>query len=380
MNMKDNMNSKDKSLNIIKGMAAFSVCSGHILDRLVFYRSNYVAHILPKVYDVCPLLWMLIAAGGIGVIIFCILSGYFSYKSNIGPFKHVIMKCIKRYLDFTTMIFCSNVVIWGINYLNIYDALGDMYLGYQKQWNEISFISCITQALKLISYNGALWMIKYLFYGNVIVYIYRYLNERVRDNGHIKRNELIIHKIGISLPMLMLSYLVNPLTMVTVLGGIIYSILDEKGELRNARLNRLELSKSGLVGGYIELFIFLSILSWFVYRPNSALPYYLYTTPLVCMIIIIEKEIINLFDIRFKIKLDLISDNQIGLFCIHIPVIYTAGSWLYRIFMVIKIEEIRILVVYILTLLLSFIFAYIYNTIVEIRRRMFVGRIFSHYA
>jgi len=364
------MREKDSKLNIIKGVATFSVCSGHILDRLVYYRIDYQQEFVNVLYKNVPISWLFLTAGGIGVIFFCLLSGMFCCKKNIDSLKGFFIKAFHRYIDFFLLLLICNLIMWLCSQLGLFNNHGNWLLSHthKELYPDLHILKGIEMALRIESWNGAMWMIKYLLFGNIIVYLYSYLKSIIHD----KWIQFLVYII-----MLIGAWFIAPLTYVTVAGVMFRHFFLWGIKVFNDINNCSE--------RYIYRFIilitmvgFLNILTIGIQSPVFGIPYYVFTMPFAFIMIMVEYEILTLLGSKTENLLNRISNYQMSMFCVHIPIIYTFGGLIYGLTAhSFEKEIIHIVFVYIFIIVVVVIISYFYERFIEQARKKIVKMLFS---
>ena len=358
------MSEKDNKLNIIKGLATFSVCSGHVLDRFVYYRTDYQSTYLKILYKYIPISWLFITAGGIGVIYFCLLSGMFCYKSKIVSFKDFIFKSFKRYINFFSLLLLCNIVMIICSACGFFNSEGNRVLSSNELYPNLPVAKGIVKALRIESWNGAMWMIKYLFFGNIIVYFFCYLK-----NILSRKWVLFI----IYLLMLIGAWYIDPLVAVTV-GGVIFSYFFRYGNKILDSITNYSESKKYRTILLIAYILLLNVLTIGIQLPPFLVHYYVFTMPFAFSMILVEYQMIALLGDRVISCLNKVSNYQMAMFCVHIPIIYTFGGWLYGITLDrIKEEMIHIFLVYICIIVFVVVMSFLYESYIEHNRRKMIS-------
>ena len=330
------------SMSIIKGLGAITVCSSHILDCFVWGNGNK-----PIIWESLfskPILWYFLWSGGFQVSMFCLISGFFAWKKEIANVKDLVIAIIKRYLNFVTLIFASDFIMYLLKLFNLMPleqggiVLANTNMPYTHQ---VTIIGMMFSSLKLdTSINGALWMIKYLFIGNCVIYVLKYLK------NYIKKWILILCVVT-----LIIALFANSCVFATICGIILLEILIKLPESKNEIRNKLL---------YGTLLIVLAYLSQnpFGLMDKSHDIYVCVICVVICVCVVyIIKGLKNITWICKYLK-----NESIAVYCVHIPVIYSVGLFSY-IFLGQYLSNINLitLLVYGVSMLLVMVVAYLYQ-------------------
>ncbi|SFG40044.1 acyltransferase family protein [Oribacterium sp. WCC10] len=117
---------------------------------------------------------------------FCILSGYLASFKKISSFKELIQQLLGRYIRFVIPFFFINLISFIIYYTAGFPTqtasrlLHNTWIGtYYAQAPGV--MDVITASFSMSGeLNGPLWMMKYIFFGTCLIYLYNYLCFRIR--------------------------------------------------------------------------------------------------------------------------------------------------------------------------------------------------------
>ena len=301
----------NSGLNRLKGIACIAVCSGHTLDAFLWYTSSGTP-LLERIFRL-PILWSVFSGGGISVVVYCLLSDYLAAQSNIENIKVLIKKSIYRYANFFTLLLLCSLCIVVMRMFGLfgYTAPAAELLGNERMtgnnYARTTLLDAFLKAFMLKSYNGAMWMIGLLFYGNVFVYALKWLRPKVN----------IVFFSLLFVAVLVASYLYQPLVSVTVAGSIAFFYGDflKKFCIRNKIVS--------------VLLVLISML--FVQRPyflTRFVPYYVLITPACGLICMCATNILNDLHV-FGRPADLLGKYNMVIFSIHIPIIYSLSPFIF---------------------------------------------------
>lgn len=166
------------------------------------------------------------------VYIFCLISGFVVCRTCIVTGKQLAEKIIFRYLRFSLPIFVAYLLvylmgfIWGfpVNKASLLCEnypLSNYYLGF-PDWKALFYEPFVKIWISGSSVITPLWMIRYLFYGSVIIYFYIYICNRFLKSERAK-NVLLISIVCILVVLDIKMWLV----LTTFLGLVMYKIKDK---------------------------------------------------------------------------------------------------------------------------------------------------------
>lgn len=345
------------SMSIIKGLGAITVCSSHILDCFVWGNGNK-----PIIWESLfskPILWYFLWSGGFQVSMFCLISGFFAWKKEITSIKDLAIAVLKRYLNFVTLIFASDFIMYVLKVFNLMPleqggiVLANSNMPYTHQ---VTIIGMILNSLKLnTSINGALWMIKYLFIGNCVIYVLKYLEKYMKK-----------YIYGLYVIALMVALFLNACVFVTVCGVVLFDAINKLPEVKDE-------------GRYKFLAaIALAVLLYLAQNPFglSDIIHNVYVC-IVCMLICT-----SVVYITSGLKCDssicrYLKGESIAVYCVHIPVIYSVGLYCYimlnRYFSNINMMT---LATYIVAMVSVVVVAYMYQHLFDRYRLKLISRLF----
>ncbi|MBQ5560807.1 MAG: acyltransferase [Lachnospiraceae bacterium] len=119
--------------------------------------------------------------GNFWVCVFCVISGYFASKKRINSIKQLVVALINRYLRFFMPFLGINIIAVlvanSVHFDNVKysTVLNNKWIGEYYNFKATIWIA-IRASIKLTSeLDCPLWMIKELFIGTCIIYIFRWL-------------------------------------------------------------------------------------------------------------------------------------------------------------------------------------------------------------
>ena len=344
--------SHDKGLDYLKGLAAFTVLSGHTLDNYVFQSENCGKRIIDVLN--LPIIWNLFSAGGVAVCIFCLISGWYAVKSFEDKWQ-IVIQIIYRYLDFWSLCLVCNIVMLIVQKAGLFEYNMQFSKVIQRStalstFSDLTFTNAVISAFKLQSTNGALWMLLYLFFGNVFMYLLSYLVARFNYSWCGKA--FLIWSIIL---LVAVYKYCNVIVFFTIFGGIsnLYSRYFKGERVRN-RLKNMSA-------------IVLVLALVLAQRTLDFRNRYLWQT-LSCELIAISFSI--LFKKRRNQFLEFLSANSLSFYAVHIPIIYSVGTLVFLRYNVIFTSgDMARIVTYMVIVLMIMVIGYGYNIIVETPRR-----------
>lgn len=116
------------------------------------------------------------------IFIFSILSGVFAARKKIRSFKELIVAFVNRYIRFFVPLLVANMLVLIIFYV-IDFPIRQLGTIIDSSWlksvidTPVTFVGVIKESLLLSdAYINPLWVLKYIFIGTCIVYIFDYIS------------------------------------------------------------------------------------------------------------------------------------------------------------------------------------------------------------
>ena len=333
------------NMHLLKGIGAMIVCSSHILDRLVAYNGNKPLAIESILLQ--PGIWYALWSGGIQVYIFCMISGFFSWHKQINNFRELLKKIIKRYINFVSLIFVGNLISYILikcnccPFENASIILNDNTLVAPT----IDIWTIIKSSFMLQDrIHGALWMIKYMFCGNVIIYVLKYLK------NYISMYIYVLYMITICItPM------INYLVTVTIVGVILYEIILHVSE---KKMNR------GLKITAVFLLVFFIVI---VQNPLGIFKnYYHVCVTIICGLICIIVQCIDINNVMIEKLIQYSKKCSTSVYSVHMPILRSLGLYILTLFNNFQMNDnLMLICVWWCTLIITLIIAYFYAKSIE---------------
>jgi len=320
----------NSNLSIVKLIASFIVCSSHILDYLL-WRNPSSPKELGTFFNM-PFIWYFFWSGGIQVYLFCMISGYFSWK-KIRSFNECLRRILKRYINFFIMILINNALFVLIRTLSSDISVSN--IGSES-------VKMIVDSLLLNSYNGAFWMIRYMFVGNCFAYLLSYVYECDRKSFP-----------ACLLVILPVSYILNWTILVTLSGILLYEIV---------HLEKWKMSMHVSIS-VILLTMYLIQHSFPIEEINIAYNFLL-SFILCFMLCNIDMKIYEQFDRKISGFVQMCSTSM---FCVHMIVVNFFTIPFYSYISMKSDPYVSVLVTYMSSLLISCILALCYNYVEKFR-------------
>jgi peptidoglycan/LPS O-acetylase OafA/YrhL len=345
--MNTKVNERNKSIDIIKGIACIIVFMAHYFDCFYWYsgldKSNAgiinLVRYTPFYFAVC---------GGFMVSIFCLLSGYFAYEKKIDNFNELIKAIFKRYIFFLLHVMISNLVIYVGARLNVFPVEDAMeVLDNSKMPMFVAEIHTLSQSFLLSSSNGALWMIRALFLGNSVIYIYKYVCTRFNK---IMRVSLFL--------ILYVTFYYDEIIWIT-LTGVLFGYIMKKAKSILSFKRAVVLSACcvlwiGGINSYIIGHLPRLVRVFVGGKVQSA-----GTALILCIALVVlfdnSKRIINSKLSKYLIE------NCFSVYLIHIPIIYSFSISIWLLLGNAFEYEFKFIFVLVLTAMVVFVFSKIYT-------------------
>ena len=271
---------------------------------------------------------------------------------------------INRYLDFFTLCLICNCVILLLEKIGLFrynDSLSAVLERepYMTSYESVSFGQAIAMAVQLESYNGALWMIRLLFIGNLIVYALSFWDSYFKKYSSNCLSCLFV----VCLRGFLLKWS-SPIIYVTVIGGHVRMMNKEKRFYDYLRNNCRK-------GFKIALLLLLMLLSKVAVEWAHRYVAEMVICSLLCFVFL---AVIEGKEVGF---LSFLGRCSIALFSTHMPIIYSIGSMAYigLYSMGIKDRFVSRIIIYVLNVLFIIVFAEIHDVIVETPRREILRKI-----
>lgn len=295
------------SLNILKGYACFIVFLAHFFDCFYWYSGLECKESTIIVSKIGEFPFYFFICGGFMVNVFCVLSGFFATNKKISSIKELIVIIVKRYMRFFLPILISNIILFVISKLNMvpYEVLKNDLLSSSLDACRMDNYNFLYHSILLESQNGALWMIKPLFIGNVLIYIYQYMKDKL-NNKYIKLIVFFLLYVG--------CFLGNDIMWMTINGFIFKYVISLYKKENN----------------FIDIVLVVSTIAWV---SGLKIPI-LYRIPEILKWILNDKTLSVFWAIvlcvaarslkQTKIS-NYLAKNSFSIFVLHIPIIYTIG-------------------------------------------------------
>lgn len=312
------MKEKNREIELLKGLSAFAVCSGHTFDAFVWY-STANCEKWKQILSTPPV-WNLFQAGGIAVIYFCLISGWCAANKKINGIYNLFRIVIRRYLNIVSIVLITNLMMSVLSYTYLFDynekvaVLVSNSSITRMNYESYPLLFGVVSSFAFKIYNGAMWMLPYLFFGNVIIYCMVYVLEK-----YIWR----IFCLGMCGVAMVVSYYINPLVFVTVSGGIAYIII-RQFTVQSCFKKLQEKTVLSFITAIVLLFMSMMAMR----HQIPGIPYYIYELPICGVALITSLYLLRLDLLSNSMLLRFLGKNNMSIFQVHIPVIYTFGTGL----------------------------------------------------
>ena len=222
-------NKRIQWLDGIKWLACFMVFFSH------FYGYFYgKCDVKPNVHGVLAAFlgtgYNIFINGNFWMCMFCVISGYFAYKKEIKSLRELLVALVNRYLRFFLPFLCVNflalLIDRTIGFQNgVYGVLlPNTWVGEYYNFTATPWIALRASIKLSAELDCPLWMIYPLFVGTCLIYVCKYLQNKVRPayvNGCMS---LLLIGVWV-IPSLRENYLYS---MVTLIGCFLAIIWDRK--------------------------------------------------------------------------------------------------------------------------------------------------------
>ncbi len=168
---------------------------------------------------------------------FCIISGYLASFKKISSLKELILQLAGRYIRFVIPFFFINTIAFLIYYTLGFPTLISSDLLHNSWvstfYNHPYGIDELIMASLTMSgaLNGPLWMMKYIFGGTCLIYIYNYI-KHICTSGNIEKTSFVLAFVNAFAVILMVISFVYPpepdfFHLVLVLIGAVMMYIDK---------------------------------------------------------------------------------------------------------------------------------------------------------
>ncbi len=165
---------------------------------------------------------------------FCILSGYLAAHKKIKSLKDLLIQFLNRYIRFVIPFFFINLIVF-ITYYTIgfptqisSQLLHNSWVG--TYYNHAPTVGELIKSSLTMSgdLNGPLWMMKYIFGGTCLIFVYNYIRELLEKTANV-RNLLIFDFMCLIALLLTFGHLPEPnfFHLLLVLFGVVLMRTDE---------------------------------------------------------------------------------------------------------------------------------------------------------
>lgn len=227
--MKKVINDRISWIDYLKIIACLMVFVGHYYN--AFYSfCNTIPNLnkyVVMVFDKFPAPYM---DGNFWVCVFCILSGYLSAKKTISSLKQLFCECILRYFRFLIPLLFINVSIYIVDLVFGFKSI-ELSLLYNNNWLgsfflNITLMGVLKNSITLGSQlNGPLWMIRPLFFGNILILLLKYIKDKYKDYSIVNFALLFIMLFLIF--FIFQKYELIIYSFITLLGFAIYNLTNK---------------------------------------------------------------------------------------------------------------------------------------------------------
>lgn len=173
---------RDIGLAVLKGVACLIVFFEHFMECFMIYdladQPNYR---LANIVYFLPL--KIFTFGRVANFTFCLLSGYFASGKSIDSIKELIRCIACRYIRLVLILLGGTLLLGICFWLGITPVASDAVamLNDNLPMFRTDF-SVIISAFAFRSLNFAMWIVKYIFFGNVCVYVCSYILQKFRES------------------------------------------------------------------------------------------------------------------------------------------------------------------------------------------------------
>lgn len=167
-------------IDSVKFLACVFVFWGHLYQCIYYYRLDKSSFEGPGVFIIEHVVYFLVFASW-WVYVFCILSGVFAGQKRVNSGKRLFISIVNRYIRLFVPVLIANILVW-IVYLFAPSPIEDFSRQFNNEWilhfevGHKSFLDVIKSSVLLSEdFIPQLWMLKYIFFGTSIVYLFIYI-------------------------------------------------------------------------------------------------------------------------------------------------------------------------------------------------------------
>lgn len=171
----------------LKGIACVGIMLCHYLAVVASSKEGLIGECLSAIYN-SPI--KLFLDGELWNHLFAVVSGFLVAKVNIESFLQLICRCIKRFLRFAFPILFAACYIYilflfvGIHNASTASLFDNAW--YQRYYPVFPSFEMIIKAPIAVLFegdsyiNGPYWMLQDIFFASVLIYIFRYLMQKLK--------------------------------------------------------------------------------------------------------------------------------------------------------------------------------------------------------
>lgn len=174
-------------LDTIKFFACLIIFWTHFTGIFWTLRDVPPADFHPKLLRLFFPPFTLLSDSALALFIFFMISGYLASKKSIRTLQDLLYACISRYVRFVIPFFFINLLCFVLYYrvgFRNYEAsvalqnswLRGYYTSPPGLWTLFSSTLLLNGDL-----NGPLWMMRYMYGGTILIFLYRYIGNRIRE-------------------------------------------------------------------------------------------------------------------------------------------------------------------------------------------------------
>lgn len=226
-------------------------------------------------------------------------------------------------------------------------------LGNKKyaDFNAFTLIKGLKLPLMLRSYNGAMWMIQFLYIGNILTYTIKWIQHRIKG----------MRFAVVYLVVSVMAYLYDPLVFVTFIGNAGYFYRDYFTKVKSKNPEMSFFSTLGLM-----------YLAQKAPAFSSVIPYYICESIVCGLLCLCSVQLLESITLLKKM-IDFLGKYNMVIYSIHIPIIYSLGAFIFCTFYRYGFEA-AFVSTYIVCLIAFLVIAIPYNIFIENNRLSLLSR------
>lgn len=182
----------DKGLAILKGVCCFIVFFQHFMECFMIYdladQSNYR---LANIVYFLPI--KILTYGRVANFTFCMISGYFAASKRITSIRSLLNAIATRYVRLVLVLMAGSLLLGLCYFAGITPTEADRIVMLNDNLPTFQMdLLTLPRAFLFHSLNFAMWIVGYIFVGNVCAYLYSYISGKTKESKRVMVFYLIL--------------------------------------------------------------------------------------------------------------------------------------------------------------------------------------------